>query len=111
MGKYDSLHDIVMKCKARSVMSEICQVLKQQYSGTVPLAAEFDRTVSRKYSRIHRFRNVFMKTFSAGRVGETASVERSKKKNRRLPGDAEEEKSGECRWKEFVKGAGYHENL
>ena len=39
VGKYDSLHDIVMSVKPDPLCQKYCKVLKRQYSGAVPLAA------------------------------------------------------------------------
>ena len=102
MGKYDSLHDIVMSVKPDPLCQKYCKVLKRQYSGAVPLAASLIVQYREEIiPGVHRFRNVFMRHSVQEKEWEKLRlIEKTKKRvTDCLPGEMQKKRkeSGECR--------------
>ncbi len=93
VGKYDSLHDIVMSVKPDPLCQKYCKVLKRQYSGAVPLAASLIVQYQKKLFRIHRFRNVFMTHSVQEKSGRNCVCRESKKRvTDCLPGEMQKKR-------------------
>ena len=70
VGKYDSLHDIVMSVKPDPLCQKYCKVLKRQYSGAVPLAASLSVQYQKKLFQDTPLPERFHETFGAGEEWE-----------------------------------------
>lgn len=70
VGKYDSLHDIVMSVKPDPLCQKYCKVLKRQYSGAVPLAASLIVQYQKKLFQDTPLPERFHETFGAGEEWE-----------------------------------------
>ena len=70
VGKYDSLHDIVMSIKPDPLCQKYCKVLKRQYSGAVPLAASLIVQYQKKLFQDTPLPERFHETFGAGEEWE-----------------------------------------
>ena len=70
VGKYDSLHDIVMSVKPDPLCQKYCKVLKRQYSGAVPLAASLIVQYQKKLFQDTPLPERFHEAFGAGEEWE-----------------------------------------
>ena len=93
VGKYDSLHDIVMSVKPDPLCQKYCKVLKRQYSGAVPLAASLIVQYQKKLFQDTPLPERFHETFGAGEEWEKLRCRESKKRvTDCLPGEMQKKR-------------------
>ena len=93
VGKYDSLHDIVMSVKPDPLCQKYCKVLKRQYSGAVPLAASLIVQYQKKLFQDTPLPERFMRHSVQEKSGRNCACRESKKRvTDCLPGEMQKKR-------------------